>query len=104
MNCGAVPKRSAMYGTSGIRMPNPSVSMTQNENSTASCRDNRLVSGHYRGDIGARLCGSRQRIARGMDDEVRKVVVIPGGIAPLWRAGAHDGDLQRRYDPEAIAA
>ena len=38
MYCGSTPKRAAMYGTSGIRMPKPSVSMTQKRNSAASCR------------------------------------------------------------------
>ena len=38
MYCGSTPKREAMYGTSGIRMPKPSVSMTQKTNSAASCR------------------------------------------------------------------
>ena len=40
MSCAGVPKRSAMYGTSGTRMPNPSVSMTQKQKSAVSCRDN----------------------------------------------------------------
>src|SRR5437660_1506198 len=31
MSCGGTPKRSAMYGTSGIRMPNPSISMAQQQ-------------------------------------------------------------------------
>ena len=37
MKAGAAPKRSAMYGTSGTRMPKPSVSMMQKRNSAASC-------------------------------------------------------------------
>src|SRR5450755_473896 len=33
ISAGVTPKRSAMYGTSGMRMPNPSISMTATKNS-----------------------------------------------------------------------
>src|SRR6202140_2066855 len=106
MNCGAVPKRSAMYGTSGIRMPNPSVSMTQKRNSAASCRRTlahslRFMGGDERRDVHAGW-GGRQVVARPANDQVGDAGVVPVGIAPRGR-GAQYRDLQRGQEPQAIA-
>src|ERR1700687_5235100 len=106
MNCGAVPKRSAMYGTSGIRMPNPSVSMTQKRNSAASCRRTfahslGFMGGDERRDVRAGL-GGRRVVARPANDQVGDAVVVPVGIAPGGR-GAQYRDLQRGQEPQAIA-
>src|SRR6266550_3260688 len=105
MKAGAVPKRSAMYGTSGIRMPNPSVSMTQKRNSAASCpRTWPLSLGFMGGDerrhVRARL-GRRQVVARPANDQVGDTGVVPGGIAPRG-GGAQYRDLERRHEPQAI--
>src|ERR1700683_1255547 len=108
MNWAATPKRSAMYGTSGIRMPNPNVSMMQNRNSAASGRRNvgiplRLVTG----DEGGHPSGLGRRwhvVARRADDEVGHGAIAPRGVASAGRAGAQDGQLQRWHQPQPVAA
>src|SRR6266480_4529646 len=104
MKAGAVPKRSAMYGTSGIRMPNPSVSMMQKRNSAPSCARTCPSLGFMGGDerrhVRARL-GGRQVVARPANDQVGDAGVVPAGIAPRG-GGAQYCDLQRGHEPQAI--
>src|ERR1700694_3471733 len=106
MKAGAAPKRSAIYGTSGIRMPNPSVSMMQKRNSAPSCRRTlahslRFMGGDERRDVRAGL-GGRRVVARPANDQVGDAGVVPVGIAPRGR-GAQYRDLQRGHEPQAIA-
>src|SRR6266849_2132751 len=106
MKAGAVPKRSAMYGTSGIRMPNPSVSMMQKRNSAPSCRRTlphslRFMGGDERRYVRAGL-GRWQLVARATNDQVGDAAVVPVGSAVRGR-GAQYRDLQRGHEPQAIA-
>src|SRR2546423_7315205 len=105
MKAGAVPKRSAMYGPRGIRMPNPSVSMMQKRNSAPSCPRTclsilGLMGGDERRHVRARL-GRRGVVARAANDEVGDAGVVPAGIAP-GGGGAQYRDLQRGHEPQAI--
>src|SRR5579862_1892589 len=106
MNCGAVPKRSAMYGTSGIRMPKPSVSITQKANSAASWpRTAHLlgfVTRHERGHVGARLRRRRPVVTRPADDEVGNAMFVP--VRVVIGSEAHDTQLQGGDEPHAVAA
>src|ERR1700704_5325793 len=106
MKAGAVPKRSAMYGTSGIRMPNPSVSMMQKRNSAPSCRRTlphslRFMGGDERRHVRAGL-RRRQIVARRANDQVGNAGGGPVGIAARGR-GAQYRDLQRGHEPQPIA-
>src|ERR1700752_3679395 len=97
MSCGAAPKRSAMYGTSGIRMPNPSVSMMQKIKSAASRRGtfrhpSGLMAGDEGRDVDALGRGGGKEIARPANDEVGDASLIPPGVD--GGRGPEDRDLQ----------
>src|SRR5882724_1065935 len=105
IHSGGALNRTPMYGTSGIRIPKPRMSITltmKSEPSRAFIKDGASVIRNQLPDIGTRPRGRRNEVARCADDEVGNAPVIPVRIDP--QAGAQDGELQRRHQPEPVRA
>src|SRR5216683_2728496 len=92
---GGALKRTPIYGTSGIRIPKPRMSMTltmNREPRRAFIKDGASMIRNQLPDVGTRLRRSRKKVARPTDDEVGNEAIIPVGRGLI--AGTQDGDLQ----------
>src|SRR5579862_7355798 len=101
---GGALKRTPIYGTNGIRIPKPRMSMTltmNREPSRAFIKNGASMIRNQLPDVGTRPRGSRQEVTRPADDEVGNAPIIPVGRE--LTTGTQYGDLQRRHQPQPVA-
>src|SRR5258708_17675921 len=109
IHSGGAWNRTPIYGTSGMRIPKPRMSITLTMKSepsrlSISCSHARTTRGSVVGNelpqIGARPGGRRNKVPGPADDEVGNSAVIP--VSRRLAARAREGNLQRLHHPHRL--